>query len=87
MRRGSESSSVMSTSPPTEQAVLEENENETPMTSPTSPFARRVSFGAHMLRDRVGSGSGNGRYPLFQDTFDGEISAAVINKQHVLYKQ
>jgi hypothetical protein len=65
MRRGSVSSSVMSTSPTLEQAVLEENEKETPMTSPTTPFARRVSFGAQALRDRVGSGSGNGRYSSF----------------------
>lgn len=35
-----------------------------PANNPTSPLARRVSFGAQALRDvRGGSGSGNGRYP------------------------
>ncbi|KAK2750105.1 hypothetical protein FQN57_004598 [Myotisia sp. PD_48] len=48
-RRGSVSSSVLSSSPNLDQAVIEEDEGgdpDTPMTSPTSPFARRVSFGA-----------------------------------------
>ncbi|PGH18767.1 hypothetical protein AJ79_00180 [Helicocarpus griseus UAMH5409] len=63
MRRESVSSSAMSGSPSREGSVVEENENDTPMTSPTSPFARRVSFGAQVLRDRMGSGSTNGRYP------------------------
>ncbi|KAK2802933.1 hypothetical protein FQN50_007178 [Emmonsiellopsis sp. PD_5] len=62
-RRGSISSSVMSGSPSRENAVVEENDTDTPMTSPTTPFARRVSFGAQAFRDRVGSGVGtNGRY-------------------------
>ncbi|PGH06596.1 hypothetical protein AJ80_08155 [Polytolypa hystricis UAMH7299] len=60
MRRGSVSSSVMSTSPTGDVAVMEENEQNTPMTSPTTPFARRVSFGAHALRDRAGGGNTNG---------------------------
>ncbi|OJD11616.1 hypothetical protein AJ78_07648 [Emergomyces pasteurianus Ep9510] len=63
MRRESISSSVMSSSPTREDAVLEENGNDTPMTSPTTPFARRVSFGAQAFRDRVGSANANGRYP------------------------
>ncbi|OAX80351.1 hypothetical protein ACJ72_05316 [Emergomyces africanus] len=63
MRRESISSSVMSGSPTREDAVLEENGNDTPMTSPTTPFARRVSFGAQAFRDRIGSSSANGRYP------------------------
>nr|KMM69736.1 hypothetical protein CPAG_06050 [Coccidioides posadasii RMSCC 3488] len=61
MRRGSVSSSVMSTSPTMDQAVVEEAEEETPTTAPATPFARRVSFGAPALR-----GSGNGTYhPLW----------------------
>ncbi|PGH01284.1 hypothetical protein GX51_05339 [Blastomyces parvus] len=63
MRRGSISSSVISGSPTREGSALEENGNDTPMTSPTTPFARRVSFGAQAFRDRVGSASANGRYP------------------------
>ncbi|OJD22396.1 hypothetical protein ACJ73_06256 [Blastomyces percursus] len=63
MRRGSISSSVISGSPTREDAVLEENGNDTPMTSPITPFPRRVSFGAQAFRDRVGSASANGRYP------------------------
>ncbi|KLJ08875.1 hypothetical protein EMPG_15704 [Blastomyces silverae] len=63
MRRGSISSSVISGSPTREGSALEENGNDTPMTSPTTPFTRRVSFGAQVFRDRVGSTSANGRYP------------------------
>ncbi|TPX23083.1 hypothetical protein DIZ76_014965 [Coccidioides immitis] len=57
MRRGSVSSSVMSTSPTMDQAVVEEAEEETPTTAPATPFARRVSFGAPALR---GSGNAEG---------------------------
>ncbi|EEP82936.1 predicted protein [Uncinocarpus reesii 1704] len=58
MRRGSVSSSVMSTSPTIEQAVVEEPEGESsPMTAPATPFARRVSFGTQALR-----GNSNGTY-------------------------
>ncbi|OAT05254.1 hypothetical protein, variant [Blastomyces gilchristii SLH14081] len=60
MRRGSISSSVISGSPTREDSVLEENGNDTPITSPTSPFPHRVSFGAQAFRDRVGSASANG---------------------------
>ena len=45
------------------------------MTSPTSPFARRVSFGAQVLRDRVGSGSGNGRYASLGTPFTAKHRA------------
>ncbi|KAG5290288.1 hypothetical protein I7I48_09872 [Histoplasma ohiense] len=60
MRRGSISSSAMSGSPTWEDSVLEENGNDTPMSSPTAPFTRRVSFGAQAFRDRVGSANANG---------------------------
>ncbi|EED21729.1 hypothetical protein TSTA_089660 [Talaromyces stipitatus ATCC 10500] len=40
--------------------AIEDNDNS-PANNPTSPLARRVSFGAQALRDvRGGSGSGNG---------------------------
>lgn len=54
MRRGSVSSSVMSTSPTMEQAVVEETDEETPMATSPSSFARRVSFGAQALRNANG---------------------------------
>ncbi|ODH33893.1 hypothetical protein ACO22_03256 [Paracoccidioides brasiliensis] len=63
MRRESVSSSVLSGSPNMEDSVIEENENDTPMTSPSTPFARRLSFGAQAFRERVGGGCSNGRYP------------------------
>jgi hypothetical protein len=60
MRRASTSSSQTSTSPNTENAVLEENEQESPeSSSPVTPFARRVSFGTQAIRDRVGNRSGS----------------------------
>ncbi|QSS57388.1 hypothetical protein I7I53_11545 [Histoplasma capsulatum var. duboisii H88] len=71
MRRGSISSSAMSGSPTWEDSVLEENGNDTPMSSPTAPFTRRVSFGAQAFRDRVGSASANGRYPSGNSTVAG----------------
>jgi hypothetical protein len=43
--------------------AIDDNDNS-PNNNPTSPLARRVSFGAQALRDvRGGSGTGNGRYP------------------------
>ncbi|PGH30997.1 hypothetical protein GX50_06239 [[Emmonsia] crescens] len=72
MRRESISSSVMSGSPTREDSVLEENGNDTPITSPTTPFARRVSFGAQAFRDRVGSASANGRYPSGNSAVAGQ---------------
>ncbi|EDN07541.1 hypothetical protein I7I51_04545 [Histoplasma capsulatum] len=71
MRRGSISSSAMSGSPTWEDSVLEENGNDTPMSSPTAPFTRRVSFGAQAFRDRVGSANANGRYPSGNSTVAG----------------
>ncbi|KAL2215289.1 hypothetical protein M432DRAFT_146500 [Thermoascus aurantiacus ATCC 26904] len=63
MRRGSLSSSVGSSSTYLEEAVIEDNENTPPGTTPVSPFARRVSFGAQALREVRGGGTtGNGRY-------------------------
>jgi hypothetical protein len=61
MRRASTSSSQTSTSPNTEHAVLEENEQEESpgSSSPVTPFARRVSFGTQAMRDRVGNRSGS----------------------------
>ncbi|WEW60106.1 hypothetical protein PRK78_005591 [Emydomyces testavorans] len=88
MRRASVSSSVMSTSPTVEQAVIEEPDEETPMTSPTTPFTRRVSFGTQALR-----GTGNGTYhslgkswtprnrssSLFSSTFKSDEAAAIAS--------
>lgn len=43
-----------------------DDNDASPANNPTSPFARRVSFGAQALRDvrgGGGNGTGNGRYP------------------------
>ncbi|OKL61262.1 hypothetical protein UA08_03925 [Talaromyces atroroseus] len=43
--------------------AIDDSDNS-PGNNPTSPFARRVSFGAQALRDvRGGNGTANGRYP------------------------
>lgn len=53
-------SSGGSTSPNFDDSAIEEG--DAPATTPTTPFARRMSFGARALRDvRGGSGSYNGR--------------------------
>ncbi|KAJ5547046.1 uncharacterized protein N7503_004679 [Penicillium pulvis] len=57
LRRGSLSSSWGSA--PNEDAVAEDAEGG----SPSSPFARRVSFGAQALRDARSGSIGNGRIP------------------------
>ncbi|KAJ5660293.1 hypothetical protein N7507_006744 [Penicillium longicatenatum] len=57
LRRGSLSSSWGSA--PNEDAVAEDTEGG----SPSSPFARRVSFGAQALRDARSGSIGNGRTP------------------------
>lgn len=62
-RRGSLSSSWGSNGP-NEDAVAEDAESSSPGATPSSPFARRVSFGAHALRDARHGSIGNGRYPL-----------------------
>ncbi|KAE8147638.1 hypothetical protein BDV25DRAFT_29347 [Aspergillus avenaceus] len=62
LRHGSVSSSMGSNSASFEDAVMEDNENGPPTVTPSSPFARRVSFGAQALRDVRGGSTGNGRY-------------------------
>nr|XP_001396154.2 hypothetical protein ANI_1_18114 [Aspergillus niger CBS 513.88] len=63
IRHGSISSSVGSNSANLEEAVVEDNENGPPNATPSSPFTRRLSFGAQALRDARGGSIGNGRYP------------------------
>ncbi|PYH29388.1 uncharacterized protein BO87DRAFT_181199 [Aspergillus neoniger CBS 115656] len=63
IRHGSISSSVGSNSANPEEAVVEDNENGPPNATPSSPFTRRLSFGAQALRDARGGSIGNGRYP------------------------
>ncbi|THC98706.1 hypothetical protein EYZ11_001840 [Aspergillus tanneri] len=62
-RQGSVSSSAGSNSAVFEDAVMEDSENGPPSAAPSSPFARRVSFGAQALRDVRAGSIGNGRYP------------------------
>ncbi|KAF7596182.1 hypothetical protein BBP40_003081 [Aspergillus hancockii] len=62
-RHGSVSSSMGSNSASFEDAVMEDSESGPPSATPSSPFARRVSFGAQALRDVRGGSTGNGRYP------------------------
>ncbi|KAH8432561.1 uncharacterized protein LDX57_010192 [Aspergillus melleus] len=59
-RQGSVSSSVGSNSATYEDAVTEDSENGPPSATPSSPFARRVSFGAQALRDARAGSIGNG---------------------------
>ncbi|KAJ6172253.1 hypothetical protein N7470_001320 [Penicillium chermesinum] len=59
-RRGSLSSSWSSSANP-EEAIAEDDGP-----SPSSPFARRVSFGANALREARASSIGNGRFPPAQ---------------------
>ncbi|KAI4161871.1 MAG: hypothetical protein LQ342_004562 [Letrouitia transgressa] len=59
-RQGSISGSSNTTS--VDENAIEEGEAAPLSSSPTSPFARRMSFGARALRDvRVGPGNSNGR--------------------------
>ncbi|RDW93237.1 uncharacterized protein DSM5745_00559 [Aspergillus mulundensis] len=62
-RQGSTSSSVGSSPGNPEEAIVED-ENSPPGGMPTSPFARRLSFGAQALRDARAGSIGNGRYHL-----------------------
>ncbi|KAI9880660.1 MAG: hypothetical protein M1830_001664 [Pleopsidium flavum] len=55
--RGESYSSSGSGSPSIDESAVEEGD-ATPMSTPTTPFARRMSFGAKALRD-VRSGNGN----------------------------
>jgi hypothetical protein len=60
-RGGSVSSSVGSNPTSSEDSINEEN--DLPSVTPTSPFARRVSYGAHALRDvRRGSVNNDERF-------------------------
>ncbi|KAF3391332.1 hypothetical protein F1880_007619 [Penicillium rolfsii] len=61
-RRGSLSSSWGSNQN-NEDAVAEDAEGSSPGVTPSSPFARRVSFGAQALREARAGSLGNGRYP------------------------
>lgn len=61
-RRGSLSSSWSSSGVNPEDAVAEDAEGA----SPSSPFARRVSFGAQALREARAGSIGNGRLPPAQ---------------------
>ncbi|KAJ5114567.1 hypothetical protein NUU61_000326 [Penicillium alfredii] len=63
LRRGSLSSSLGSNVPAPEDAVAEDAEGASPGTTPSSPFARRVSFGAQALREHRAGSIGNGRFP------------------------
>jgi len=58
-RRGSLSSSWGSI-PNNEDAVAEDAESTSPSVTPSSPFARRVSFGAQALREARAGSIGNG---------------------------
>lgn len=58
-RRGSLSSSWSSSPGNHEDAITEDVDG----TSPSSPFARRVSFGAQALREARTGSVGNGRFP------------------------
>lgn len=59
-RRGSMSSSFGSSAPNPEDAVADDPESSSPGTTPSSPWARRVSFGAQALRDARAGSIGNG---------------------------
>ncbi|KAK1140632.1 hypothetical protein N8T08_010029 [Aspergillus melleus] len=70
-RQGSVSSSVGSNSATYEDAVTEDSENGPSSATPSSPFARRVSFGAQALRDARAGSIGNGKYPPSERVFPG----------------
>ncbi|GFF56262.1 hypothetical protein IFM46972_10467 [Aspergillus udagawae] len=61
-RHGSLSSSVGS-SPNADEAAVDDTDNGSSSVPPSSPFARRLSFGAQAMRDVRGGSIGNGRYP------------------------
>ncbi|KAJ5217497.1 uncharacterized protein N7469_011122 [Penicillium citrinum] len=74
-RRGSMSSSFGSSAPNPEDAVADDPESSSPGTTPSSPWARRVSFGAQALRDARAGSIGNGRYPpLASRSGSGSVS-------------
>ncbi|KKK24115.1 hypothetical protein ARAM_003323 [Aspergillus rambellii] len=83
-RHGSISSSVGSNPANLEEAVSEEVENMPP-TGTTSPFARRVSFGAQALREARGGSIGTGRYPPPPSRVTGgEWAAKCVDRRHHL---
>lgn len=81
-RRGSLSSSIGSNA---EEAVAEDNENTSPQATPSSPFARRVSFGAHALRDARSGSIGNGRYPSSASSMSGPRRSASVASPPTAY--
>ncbi|KAK9638483.1 hypothetical protein HCH54_009337 [Aspergillus fumigatus] len=58
-RHGSLSSSVGS-SPKSDEAAMDDTDNGSSSVPPSSPFARRLSFGAQAMRDVRGGSVGNG---------------------------
>ncbi|KAI9042217.1 uncharacterized protein KD926_005717 [Aspergillus affinis] len=70
-RQGSVSSSVGSNSATYEDAVTEDSENGPSGATPSSPFARRVSFGAQALREARAGSISNGKYPPQERVFPG----------------
>ncbi|KAF5857162.1 hypothetical protein ETB97_006185 [Aspergillus alliaceus] len=84
LRHSSVSSSMGSNSASLEDAVMEDSENGPPSVTPSSPFARRVSFGAQALRDVRGGSTGNGRYPSPRSPVAGGRSSEGFNWSEAL---
>lgn len=63
MRNGSLSSSVGSNPAMSEDSITEDPEHPISGATPSSPFARRVSFGAQALRDVRRGSINNGKHP------------------------
>ncbi|PLB36701.1 uncharacterized protein BDW47DRAFT_47997 [Aspergillus candidus] len=63
LRQGSVSSSAGSQPSNIDEALVEDNEHGVSQATPSSPFARRVSFGTQALRDVRGGSIGSGTYP------------------------
>ncbi|CEJ57552.1 hypothetical protein PEBR_16797 [Penicillium brasilianum] len=80
-RRGSLSSSWGSI-PNNEDAVAEDGEPSSPGVTPSSPFARRVSFGAQALREARAGSIGNGRYPPPSSSLTGARRTASTAAGH-----
>lgn len=84
--RGESSSSSGSGSPNIDESAVEEGD-ATPMSTPTTPFARRMSFGARALRDvKAGNGNNAGRASITSaspPTAKGRgLSSSQRNEQH-----
>ncbi|KAF4210864.1 hypothetical protein CNMCM8980_003166 [Aspergillus fumigatiaffinis] len=88
-RHGSLSSSVGS-SPNADEAAMDDTDNGSSSVPPSSPFARRLSFGAQAMRDVRGGSIGNGRYPSPGSSVAGgrrsttTTSPASANNPHAL---